>query len=76
MIEARNGFCKWSASGVGSSLSLSSPIRLVGAITGIGLVRPLSEWDRWYSVFSRGREEYCVLPKSGERVWDVGVVVG
>ncbi len=71
MIEARNGFLERSTNGVGSSSSLSSPIGLVGAVTGIGLVRPLSEWDWWDLVPSRGREGYCVLPKSGERVMDV-----
>ncbi len=71
MIEARNGFRERSASGVGSSGSLSFLIGLVGAVTGIGLVQPLSEWDRRDSVPSHGREGYCVSPKSGKRVVDV-----
>ncbi len=73
MIEARNGFRDWNV-GVGSSLSLSLLIGLVGAVTGVGLVGPLSIWDRRDSVPSCGREGYVVLPKSGERV--VAVVVG
>ncbi len=73
MIEARKGFLNPSASGVVSSLSLSAPIGLVGAVTGVGLVWPLSERD-WRDVApSRGREGYVVSPKSGERV---GAVVG
>ncbi len=71
MIEARNGFRKRSASGVASSLLLLSSIGLVGAVTGVGLVRPLSVWDWRDSVPSRGREGYRVLPKSGERVADI-----
>ncbi len=71
MIEARNGFLKPSASSVGASLLLSSSIGLVGAVTGVGLIRPLSERDWWDSVPSRGREGYHVSPKSGERVVDV-----
>ncbi len=67
MIEARNGFHEHNASGVGSSLSSSLLIGLVGAVTGVGLVRPLSEWDRRDSVPSRGREGYVVLPKSSKR---------
>ncbi len=65
MIEARNGFRDRNIS-VGSSLLL--PIGLVGAVTAVGLVRPLSKWDRRDSVPSRGREGYVVLPKSSERV--------
>ncbi len=58
--------------GVASSLSLSAPIGLVGAVTGIGLVWPLPKWD-WRDVApSRGREGYRVSLKSGERV---GVVL-
>ncbi len=71
MIEARNGFHERSASDVGSSWSLLLLIGLVGAVTGVGLVRPLSVWDRQDSVPSRSREGYVVLPKSGERVVDV-----
>ncbi len=58
MIEARNGFRERSVSGVGSSLSLSSLIGLVGAVTGVGLIWPLPKWDRRDSVPSRGREGY------------------
>ncbi len=71
MIEVRNGFRERSVSGVGSSLLLSSWIGLVGAVTGVGLVRPLSERDWWDSVPSRDREGYRVSPKSGERVVDI-----
>ncbi len=67
MIEAQNGFRDWNI-GVGSSLSLLSSIGLVGAVTGVRLVRPLSERDRRDSVPSHGREGYVVSPKSGERV--------
>ncbi len=74
MIEVRNRFLEPSASGVSVSLSLLSPIGLIGAVTGIRLVRPLPEWDRRDSVPSCGREGYCVLPKSGKRVWGVGIV--
>ncbi len=74
MIEARKGFLDPSASGIVSSLSLSAPIGLVGAVTGVGLVRPLPEWD-WRDVApSLGREGYRVSLKSGKRV--VSVVVG
>ncbi len=74
MIEARKGFLDPSASGVVSSLSLSAPIGLIGAVTGVRLVWPLSEWDWRDVVPSRGREGYRVSPKSGERVG--AVVVG
>ncbi len=70
MIEARNGFRDRSANGVGSSLSLLST-RLIGAVTAVGLVRPLSEWDSRDSVPSHGREGYVVSPKSGKRVADI-----
>ncbi len=74
MIEARKGFLDPSASGVISSLSLSAPIGLVGAVTGVGLVWPLPEWD-WRDVApSLSREGYRVSPKSGERV--IAVVAG
>ncbi len=72
MIEARNGFRERSASGVGSSLCSSCSIGLIGAVTAVGLVRPLSVWDRRDLVPSRGREGYVVSPKSGKRV--VGAV--
>ncbi len=65
MIKAQNGFRDWNVGG-GSS----SSIGLVGAVTGVGLIRPLSEWDRRDLVPSRGREGYVVSPKSGERVAD------
>ncbi len=74
VIEARNRFLKRRVTGVASSTSLSAPIGLVGAVTAVGLVRPLSEWDRRDSVPSRGREGYVVSLKSGERV--VGAVGG
>ncbi len=74
MIEARNGFLDPSTSGVVSSLSSSAPIGLVGAVTGVRLVWPLSEQD-WQDVAPPlGREGYRVPPKSGERV--LAVVVG
>ncbi len=65
-----------SASGVGASLLLLSSIGLCGAVTGVGLIRPLPEWDRRDPVSSRGREGYCVSPKRGERVWGAGVIRG
>ncbi len=71
MIEARNGFRERSASGVCSSWSVM--IGLVGAVTSVGLVGPLSEWDSRDSVPSLGREGYVVSPKSGERV---GAAIG
>ncbi len=72
MIEVRNGFRKHNASGVASLSSSSSDlIGLVGAVTGVGLIRPLSVWDRRDSVPSRGREGYVVSLKSSERVVDV-----
>ncbi len=71
VIEARNGFHERSASSVGFSSLLVVLIGLVGAVTGVGLVRPLSEWDRRDSAPSRGREGYIVSPKRGERVVDV-----
>ncbi len=68
MIEARNGFLNPRASGVAASLSSSSSIGLCGAVTGVGLVWPLSEWD-WQDVASSlSREGYRVAPKSGKRV--------
>ncbi len=67
MIEARNGFRDWNVR-VGSSSLL--PIGLVGAVTGIRVVQPLSKWDWQDSVPSRGREGYVVSLKSGERVVD------
>ncbi len=73
MIEARKGFLDPSASGVGASLSLSSSIGLCGAVTGVGLVWPLSKWDWRLVAPSRGREGYVVSLKSGERV---GAAVG
>ncbi len=68
MIEARKGFLDPSTRGVVSSLLLSAPIGLVRAVTGIGLVWPLSERD-WRDIApSCGREGYVVSPKRGERV--------
>ncbi len=58
MIEVRKGFLDPSASGFVSPLSSSAPIGLVGAVTGVGLVWPLPEWD-WRDITpSRGREGY------------------
>ncbi len=73
MIEARKGFLDPSASRVASSLSLSAPIGLVGAVTGVGLVWPLPEWDCRDVAPSLGREGYVVSLKSSERV---GAAVG
>ncbi len=68
VIEVRKGFLDLSTSGVASPLLSSSSIRLVGAVTGVGLVWPLSERD-WQDVApSLGREGYVVSLKSGERV--------
>ncbi len=71
MIKAGNGFHERNIVGVASSLSLFVPIRLVGAVTGVGLAGPLSIRDRRDLVPSRGREGYVVSPKSGERVVDI-----
>ncbi len=73
MIEARNGFLNWRVGVASSWSSVVAPIRLIGAVTAVGLVRPLSKWDCLDSAPSRGREGYVVAPKSGERV---GAAVG
>ncbi len=46
MIEARNGFLDRRVSISSSWSSVIALVGLVGAVTAVGLIRPLSKWDR------------------------------